>query len=484
MSDQFNFSDYPYTNFNEVNLDYILETLKQIADQSQGEPGVGVPTGGTTGQVLTKASDTDYDTEWSDVDTSDVEYFDVTLTLAAGGAYYNSDKTPAQIVAAIAAGQTVRGILSADDETEYTFHLSYRPATFDGEFYTDDHVSFLLMDGRTISCEGSRTVWPFDAVVGQYDSRLSLASTNAVQNRVITEALQNIQPSQEDIQDAVDAWLDDHAESIDGLSFDSKNALLELLRNVAYTVPNGEQLYTTLENALTQGIVVTEISAVFNPPHDVYNLYSLDYIKQWITVTAVYSNGNTEIVDQSLYTLTGVMTVGSQVMSISYMDKTTTITVNVVGSQRVITGYNANNNNTLIKEDWPFILGGGSSSYSFDTTKKVIAFETGFTATGVITVGIFDKSHGISANTNANRAYFTEIETFNITTTGLQKLFLSAPFLLPSGYALAICKGLSDTADWKFGNSGTNKGFTYIKDATLKYMYSANSLGFNVYTEV
>lgn len=30
----------------------------------QGDPGIGVPTGGTTGQVLAKATDTDYDTEW------------------------------------------------------------------------------------------------------------------------------------------------------------------------------------------------------------------------------------------------------------------------------------------------------------------------------------------------------------------------------------------------------------------------------------
>lgn len=34
------------------------------ATGAQGDPGVGVPTGGLTGQVLAKASDTDYDTEW------------------------------------------------------------------------------------------------------------------------------------------------------------------------------------------------------------------------------------------------------------------------------------------------------------------------------------------------------------------------------------------------------------------------------------
>lgn len=35
----------------------------------QGEPGVGVPVGGTAGQVLTKVNSTDYNTTWSDVVT-------------------------------------------------------------------------------------------------------------------------------------------------------------------------------------------------------------------------------------------------------------------------------------------------------------------------------------------------------------------------------------------------------------------------------
>jgi len=30
----------------------------------QGPPGAGVPVGGTTGQMLVKKSDTDFDTEW------------------------------------------------------------------------------------------------------------------------------------------------------------------------------------------------------------------------------------------------------------------------------------------------------------------------------------------------------------------------------------------------------------------------------------
>jgi hypothetical protein len=42
-----------------------------VMDGPEGAPGVGVPSGGTTGQVLSKASGTDYDTEWVDKDSVD-----------------------------------------------------------------------------------------------------------------------------------------------------------------------------------------------------------------------------------------------------------------------------------------------------------------------------------------------------------------------------------------------------------------------------
>ena len=44
----------------------------QSAAALKGEPGVGVPSGGTTGQVLQKASGTDYDTEWTTPSGGDV----------------------------------------------------------------------------------------------------------------------------------------------------------------------------------------------------------------------------------------------------------------------------------------------------------------------------------------------------------------------------------------------------------------------------
>ena len=42
-----------------------LQVTANVAVGARGSDGVGVPEGGTTGQVLSKASGTDYDTEWT-----------------------------------------------------------------------------------------------------------------------------------------------------------------------------------------------------------------------------------------------------------------------------------------------------------------------------------------------------------------------------------------------------------------------------------
>ena len=49
----------------------------------QGQPGAGVPEGGAVGQILTKASAVDYDTEWMDNEASAVDYDNTQSGLAA-----------------------------------------------------------------------------------------------------------------------------------------------------------------------------------------------------------------------------------------------------------------------------------------------------------------------------------------------------------------------------------------------------------------
>lgn len=63
--DQFTFDSFPNTDFNQVNLDWLLEqiaALKELVLSGR----YGVPTGGTTGQVLGKTGDEDFQTGWID----------------------------------------------------------------------------------------------------------------------------------------------------------------------------------------------------------------------------------------------------------------------------------------------------------------------------------------------------------------------------------------------------------------------------------
>ncbi len=53
------------------------------ASGANGSDGVGVPSGGTTGQVLAKNSNTNYDTEWVDQEGSRSDYRNVFLLMGA-----------------------------------------------------------------------------------------------------------------------------------------------------------------------------------------------------------------------------------------------------------------------------------------------------------------------------------------------------------------------------------------------------------------
>ena len=64
------FEHFPYTNFHDLNLDWILRSIKSLKDRLEDlikeYNKTKVPGGGMTNQVLTKKSDADYDMIWKD----------------------------------------------------------------------------------------------------------------------------------------------------------------------------------------------------------------------------------------------------------------------------------------------------------------------------------------------------------------------------------------------------------------------------------
>lgn len=133
---------------------------------------------------------------------------------------------------------------------------------------------------------------------------------------------------QQTIEDTVDDWLTVQAPSIGTLSYAAKRALLNLLQHVAYDHADDAQYYSALESELFPDATLQSITAVFTQGSAViYDTDSLDTLKQYLTVTATYSDSTTETVTN--YTLSGTLTGGTSTITVSYGGKTDTFDVTV-----------------------------------------------------------------------------------------------------------------------------------------------------------
>lgn len=134
-----------------------------------------------------------------------------------------------------------------------------------------------------------------------------------------------------------------------GLSNEAKQALLALLQHVAYIDDDGQDYYDALDAALNPPANLVSISAVFNQGQNiVYETDSLDTLRQYLTVTATYSDCTTATVTS--YTLSGTLTVGTSTITVSYGGKTDTFTVTVTDSHLLYalpTAFTSTGSNTV-----------------------------------------------------------------------------------------------------------------------------------------
>lgn len=112
-----------------------------------------------------------------------------------------------------------------------------------------------------------------------------------------------------------------------GLSPDAKEALLQMLEDMAFVDENGQALYDALYAALYPPANLVSISAVYTQSGDVYPSTSLDSLKTDLVVTAHYDDSSTETV--TTYTLSGTLEVGTSTVTVSYGGKSTTFNVTV-----------------------------------------------------------------------------------------------------------------------------------------------------------
>lgn len=142
-----------------------------------------------------------------------------------------------------------------------------------------------------------------------------------------------------------------------GMSEDFKQALHDILEKVAYIDENGQTYLNALDNAMWPPSNLASISCVYTQSGTVYDTDSLDSLKTDLVVTAHFDNGSTQTV--TTYALSGTLTEGTSIITVSYGGKTTTFTVTVSASPAYVT--------SGLIHHWDAI-DNTSSGHSFDTT--------------------------------------------------------------------------------------------------------------------
>lgn len=114
-----------------------------------------------------------------------------------------------------------------------------------------------------------------------------------------------------------------------GLSDDAKQALLQIASKVVYIDGDGEDYYNALYDAFYGNVPsISSIAAVFSPGNRIfYPGTSLNELKQYLAVTATYSDSTTAPVTN--YSLSGNLTTGANTITVSYGGETTTFAVTI-----------------------------------------------------------------------------------------------------------------------------------------------------------
>ena len=147
----------------------------------------------------------------------------------------------------------------------------------------------------------------------------------------------------EQIKQAVNEYLDENPPSGgSGITVALKNALLNLASVVVYKdETSGASAYSALESALSQevsDITLLKISVVCSVS-EVAEKTTADELRKYLTVTAIYSDKSSEVVND--YDLEGTVVIGENRFTVTYNEKSATF---------MITGVKSDSSDSFVKD--------------------------------------------------------------------------------------------------------------------------------------
>ena len=296
MPFHFNYEQkYPYTDFDKINLDWVLELATQLKDAAENgdfDGAPGEPGNATNGIAFIEASNT---------------FSDITDAL-------NDGSFP--VLKYTISGNPLYMPLVSTVNNSYWFSAYYF-----GIFYLINwNSNNVRMIYNKEFAEKNNAVLTGQPVVPTTpplsDSSIRIANTQFVHLAVQTA-----------IQNAIEQLV------IAPFSENFKQALLTLAEKVAYIDANGSTYYQSLYDALYPPINIDYIECTFNQGANiVYDTDSLDSLKQYLTVVAYYDDQTSETLDSDEYVLSGALTAGTSTILATYAGATDTFTVTVTAN--------------------------------------------------------------------------------------------------------------------------------------------------------
>ena len=272
--------------------------------------------------------------------------------------------------------------------------------------------------------------------------------------------------------------LDNKPDISGGLTAEAKQALLACFENVAWVGTDGQTYYDALAEALNTTAILTSIVADFNQGGAlIYNTDSLSVLRNYLTVTAAYSDGSSNIVDD--YTLSGALVTGTSIITASYEGKTATFPVTVTATVGTYSITNALSYCTTSNE--------AATIAENETYSAIITANSGYTLSGAvvsITMGGTDVT-GYYNNGTISIPSVTGDLVITVTAAALAVQSISAVFsqgdtaIYPTDSLASLKQYLAVTATYQGGITSVLQDDDYSLSGTLTVGTSAITVSYS-----